>query len=218
MLSMPTTNLPSMLQLHSQQNRGICTSAMLDTIPVIVCLSEQHCQALVPHELHCYETELCRVFCWFSILCTASDHVMLHCSNFTPPSLGIMLLHLVCHILVLVCRLWPWMLERFHKMQETTLRPGRKPGNFSQTLVHLTSLLHAVALQHLRSDWELANLIPYRTEDPPPPMVQLASPAMHQKLILRLTKTAVPSDCLGQTSPYACGMGLLAFTWLWLTA
>ena len=48
-----------------------------------------------------------------------------------------------------------------------------KAQNFAQTLVHLTSLLHAVALQHLRTDWELANLVAYRTEDPPPPMVSL---------------------------------------------
>lgn len=53
-----------------------------------------------------------------------------------------------------------------------------KTQQFAQTLVHLTSLLHAVALQHLRSDWELSNLIPYRIEDPPPPLVQLSFPAM----------------------------------------
>ena len=42
---------------------------------------------------------------------------------------------------------------------------------FAETLVHLVSLLHAVALQHLRSDWELANLIHFHASDPPPPLV-----------------------------------------------
>lgn len=45
-----------------------------------------------------------------------------------------------------------------------------KAQTFAQSLVHLTSLMHAVALQHLRSDWELANLTPYRAESPPPPL------------------------------------------------
>lgn len=49
-----------------------------------------------------------------------------------------------------------------------------KAQTFAQTLVHLTSLMHAVALQHLRSDWVLANLTPYRPESPPPPLVQLS--------------------------------------------
>ena len=49
-----------------------------------------------------------------------------------------------------------------------------KAQTFAHSLVHLTSLMHAVALQHLRSDWELANLTPYRAESPPPPLVQLS--------------------------------------------
>ncbi len=84
---------------------------------------------------------------------------------------------------------------------------------FAQTLVHLTSLLHAVALQHLRSDWELANLTPYTVTDPPPPMVSypvqylqaqdshtarvlrprlLAGLAAWPNLLLRLAKLIVP--------------------------
>ena len=58
-----------------------------------------------------------------------------------------------------------------------------KAQTFAQTLVHLTSLLHAVALQHLRSDWELSNLTPYRIEDPPPPLVQLSSPEIALDLL-----------------------------------
>ena len=60
---------------------------------------------------------------------------------------------------------------------------------FAQTLVHLTSLLHAVALQHLRSDWELANLTPYCDKDPPPPLVQLPSSNASVLLLPRLNKT-----------------------------
>lgn len=65
-----------------------------------------------------------------------------------------------------------------------------KAQQFAQTLVHLTSLLHGVALQYLRSDWELSNLTPYCTEDPPPPLVQLSSPAMRLVcFLLRLINT-----------------------------
>ena len=47
----------------------------------------------------------------------------------------------------------------------------RKAQLFAQNIVHLTSLLHALALQHLRGDWELDNLIPFHSLDPPPPLV-----------------------------------------------
>ena len=53
---------------------------------------------------------------------------------------------------------------------------------FVQTLTHVTSLLHGVALQHLRSDWELGNLIPYQAQDLPPPIVSyswLTLPVMY---------------------------------------
>lgn len=58
----------------------------------------------------------------------------------------------------------------------------RQAQMFAQTIVHLTSLLHAVALQHLRGDWQLDNLVPYHVLDAPPPLVsklqlQHASPA-----------------------------------------
>lgn len=43
---------------------------------------------------------------------------------------------------------------------------------FAETIVHLTSLLHGLALQHLRSDWDLANLTTFHTIDPPPPTVR----------------------------------------------
>ena len=45
---------------------------------------------------------------------------------------------------------------------------------FTETTVHLSSLLHAVALQHLRSDWDLANLTTYDSIDPAPPLVRSA--------------------------------------------
>ncbi|KAL3134602.1 hypothetical protein ABBQ38_006433 [Trebouxia sp. C0009 RCD-2024] len=50
------------------------------------------------------------------------------------------------------------------------LQALRRSHDFAQTLVHLTSLLHAVALQHIRGDWELANLKQYIVTDPPPPL------------------------------------------------
>lgn len=56
---------------------------------------------------------------------------------------------------------------------ETTSDPKawHKHQMFVETLTHVTSLLHGVALQHLRSDWELGNLVPYQAEDLPPPIV-----------------------------------------------
>ena len=45
---------------------------------------------------------------------------------------------------------------------------------FTETTVHLSSLLHAVALQHLRSDWDLSNLTTYHSIDPAPPLVRSA--------------------------------------------
>ncbi len=42
---------------------------------------------------------------------------------------------------------------------------------FTETTVHLSSLLHGVALQHLRSDWDLSNLTTYHSIDPAPPLV-----------------------------------------------
>lgn len=42
---------------------------------------------------------------------------------------------------------------------------------FADTVVHLTSLLHGLALQHLRNDWDLANLTTFHSNDPQPPTV-----------------------------------------------
>ncbi len=65
-------------------------------------------------------------------------------------------------------------------MDAGTLSPGitsdPKAWNrakwFTETTVHLTSLLHGVALQHLRNDWDLANLTTYHSIDPAPPLVR----------------------------------------------
>lgn len=43
---------------------------------------------------------------------------------------------------------------------------------FSGKLVHLLSLLHALALQHLRRDWELDNIRAHTRGLPPPPAVR----------------------------------------------
>ena len=45
---------------------------------------------------------------------------------------------------------------------------------FTETTVHLSSLLHGIALQHLRSDWDLSNLTTYHSIDPAPPLVRAA--------------------------------------------
>ena len=92
-----------------------------------------------------------------------------------------------------------------------------KAQTFAQTLVHLTSLMHAIALQHLRSDWELANLTPYRAESPPPPLVQLSlsNNASYQglsKLVILKWE-----DSQSVREPVACHI-VSCFAWLSLTA
>ena len=52
-------------------------------------------------------------------------------------------------------------------------KPWSQHKIFVQDLSHVTSLLHAAALQHLRSDWELANIVPCQTSDTPPPIVSV---------------------------------------------
>lgn len=54
----------------------------------------------------------------------------------------------------------------------------REAAQFQRAAVHLASLLHGVALQHLRGDWDLDNLVehdhhasPPVTVPPPPPRV-----------------------------------------------
>ncbi|CAD7699638.1 unnamed protein product [Ostreobium quekettii] len=46
----------------------------------------------------------------------------------------------------------------------------RRARRFGDTFVHLMSLLHAVAVQNLRKDWELDNLRPHDQGQPEPPM------------------------------------------------
>lgn len=41
---------------------------------------------------------------------------------------------------------------------------------FRATLMHLLSLLHGLAIQHLRGDWDLHNLQPTAATDLPPPV------------------------------------------------
>ena len=43
---------------------------------------------------------------------------------------------------------------------------------FKETLLHIMSLMHALALQHLRGDWDLHNLQPAHPTDLPPPVVR----------------------------------------------
>ena len=53
-------------------------------------------------------------------------------------------------------------------------REGADPERtmeFKETLLHLMSLMHALAVQHLRGDWELLNLHPTHPADQPPPVV-----------------------------------------------
>ena len=56
------------------------------------------------------------------------------------------------------------------------ITPNHKAWNrarwFAETAVHLSSLLHGLALQHLRNDWDLANLTTFHNVDPPPPLVR----------------------------------------------
>lgn len=42
---------------------------------------------------------------------------------------------------------------------------------FQGKMLHLMSLMHGLAVQHLRRDWDLCNLHPFNTKDPPPPVV-----------------------------------------------
>ena len=48
---------------------------------------------------------------------------------------------------------------------------------FRRTCFHLFSLLHALCVQHLRTDWDLQNLRPHLPSDPAPPVV-LSFPAV----------------------------------------
>ena len=41
---------------------------------------------------------------------------------------------------------------------------------FRATLLHLMSLMHGLAIQHLRGDWDLQNLQPTHATDLPPPV------------------------------------------------
>lgn len=43
--------------------------------------------------------------------------------------------------------------------------------SFAAHLVHLLSLQHALALQHLRRDWHLDNIVAHTRGLPPPPEV-----------------------------------------------
>ena len=43
---------------------------------------------------------------------------------------------------------------------------------FRQNCLHLFSLLHALCIQHLRTDWDLTNLRPHLPTDPAPPLVR----------------------------------------------
>jgi len=54
---------------------------------------------------------------------------------------------------------------------KSDLKSWNRARWFTETTVHLTSLLHGMALQHLRSDRDLANLTAYRPLDPQPPLV-----------------------------------------------
>lgn len=42
---------------------------------------------------------------------------------------------------------------------------------YAENLTHLASLMHALALQHLRGDWDLNNIIPHNSAAGPPPLV-----------------------------------------------
>lgn len=64
-----------------------------------------------------------------------------------------------------------------HGVQAVVYHSGREEANaeraieFRETLRHTMSLMHGLALQHLRGDWNLDNLQPYHPTDPPPPVV-----------------------------------------------
>lgn len=47
-------------------------------------------------------------------------------------------------------------------------------ADFVERLTHLTSLLHALALQHLRGDWHLSNLVAHDPTLGPPPVVRVS--------------------------------------------
>ncbi|KAL0039987.1 hypothetical protein WJX79_001551 [Trebouxia sp. C0005] len=97
---------------------------------------------------------------------------------------------------------------------------------FTDTTVHLSSLLHGVALQHLRSDWDLSNLTTYHSIDPAPPLdgagLRAASKGKYQydltdTFLLRGTtermeryNRAMPLPVIGSISdPEAVGLGKL---------
>ena len=62
-------------------------------------------------------------------------------------------------------------------MQLVIFHTGREGSDaersveFRETLMHLMSLMHGLALQHLRGDWDLYNLRPYDPTEPLPPVV-----------------------------------------------
>ncbi|KAL0045047.1 hypothetical protein WJX82_006316 [Trebouxia sp. C0006] len=97
---------------------------------------------------------------------------------------------------------------------------------FTETTVHLSSLLHGIALQHLRSDWDLSNLTTYHSIDPAPPLdaagLHAASKGKYQynltdTFLLRGTtermeryNRAMPLPVIGSISdPEAVGLGKL---------
>lgn len=103
----------------------------------------------------------------------------------------------------------------------TDAKAFRKAQLFAQNIVHLTSLLHAVALQHLRGDWELDNLIPFHSLDPPPPLVcSSLSMLSITWSCLWLTNCTMPQQltrcttaCHARSGVSALGLYLLTCIW-----
>ncbi|KAK9805550.1 hypothetical protein WJX72_004682 [[Myrmecia] bisecta] len=114
-------------------------------------------------------------------------------------------------------------------------RPGaseaakRASQRFADSVVHLCSLMHALALQHLRGDWDMNNLKAHRSADDPPPLDAMAlkkdkaAKAMVRFSLLDLIvlragtmrregyNAAMPLPVIGSVSPKelaALGMGM----------
>lgn len=63
------------------------------------------------------------------------------------------------------------MFERDTLKQNATVKEQVASKEFCEALCHLMSLLHAVALQNLRRDWDLKNLAIHDSESSQPTMV-----------------------------------------------
>lgn len=65
-----------------------------------------------------------------------------------------------------------WQAVTFDRVGNTSGAVPEDHADFVERLTHLLSLLHALALQHLRGDWHLSNLVTHDPSIGPPPVVR----------------------------------------------